>query len=173
MHSVVVGVDGSEHSVAALRLAVVEARWRSVGLHVVYVYEPARTSHAASAASVVAGGTWTAPDTATTVLESARRRDTADRAEAQRHAEGWLRQFVHGHDIDLAGVDVQLSAVGEEHPAAALVRLSRDADLLVVGSRGLGGFAGVLLGSISQHCVRHATCPVLVARQPPSDAATA
>lgn len=158
---------------AALRLAVLEALCRGVGLQVVYVYEPAHTSHATAAGSVVAGGTWTAPDTATEVLDSAQRRDAADRAEAQRHAKGRLRQFVHRQDIGPAGVDVQLSAVGEEHPAAALVRLSRDADLLVVGSRGLGGFAGVLLGSISQHCVRHATCPVLVARQPRSRAATA
>ncbi|HEX6256034.1 MAG TPA: universal stress protein [Euzebyales bacterium] len=171
--SVILGVDGSQHSVAALQLAVTEARCRSVDLHVVYVYEPARTSHAAAAASVMAGDMWTAQDTAGTVLESAQRRDAADRAEAQRHAEGWLRQFMHRQDIDLSGADVRLSAVGGEHPAAALVRLSHDADLLVVGSRGLGGFKGVLLGSISQHCVRHATCPVLVARLPRSDAETA
>jgi nucleotide-binding universal stress UspA family protein len=170
MGSVVVGVDGSEHSVAALRLALLEARCRSSDLHVVYVYEPVRGSHAAAAASAVVGEAWSGRDTAAEVLESAHRRDANERAESQRHAEGWLRQFVHGHDLDLAGVDLQLSAVEAEHPAGALVRLARTADLLVVGSRGLGGFAGVLLGSISQHCVRHATCPVLVVR---SSAATA
>lgn len=164
MSTVVVGVDGSEHSVAALRLAATEARCRATDLHVVYVYEPVRAAHAAAAASVVSGGTWASPEVGTQVLQSAQRRDATDQAEAHRHAEDWLRRFVYDHDDDLAGVDVQLSAVGEEHPAAVLMRVSRDADLLVVGSRGRGGFTGVLLGSISQHCVRHATCPVLVTR---------
>lgn len=166
MRSVVVGIDGSQHSVAALRLAVEEARCRDARLDVVYVYEVGRGSHAAEAASVVAGGMWGAPDKRSDVLEAARRRDTADRAEAQRHAEGWLHQFVHRQDIDATGVALQLHAVGGEHPAAALVRMAHQASLLVVGSRGVGGFTGVLLGSISQHCVRHAACPVLVARSP-------
>ena len=50
------------------------------------------------------------------------------------------------------------------HAADVLVRAAEGADLLVVGSRGHGGFAGMLLGSISQHCVQHAPCPVLILR---------
>ncbi|MGW7444192.1 universal stress protein [Kitasatospora sp. NPDC054795] len=49
-------------------------------------------------------------------------------------------------------------------PAGALVEAARGADLLVVGSRGLGGFTGMLLGSVAQHCTRHATVPVVVVR---------
>lgn len=163
MGSVVVGVDGSQHSIAALRMAVQEARCRAADLHVVYVYAPPRASHVA-AASVVASGTWPTEDAGATVLRDARRRDDEDRAGGQRHADAWLRQYAQEHDIDVDDSGVRLSAVCDEHPAAALVRLASDADLLVVGSRGLGGFAAMLLGSISQHCVRHAACPVLVTR---------
>ncbi len=52
----------------------------------------------------------------------------------------------------------------EGHPAPLLVEASRGADLLVVGSRGHGEFAGMLLGSVSEHCTANAHCPVLVFR---------
>ena len=56
------------------------------------------------------------------------------------------------------------SSVAEGHPAEVLVRAARGADMLVVGSRGHGGFTGAVLGSVSQYCVHHAPCPVLVIR---------
>jgi len=50
------------------------------------------------------------------------------------------------------------------HPVPELVEASKEADLLVVGSRGYGGFLGLLLGSVSQHCAAQAHCPVLIHR---------
>lgn len=49
-------------------------------------------------------------------------------------------------------------------PASVLLHAARGATLLVVGSRGRGGFAGLLLGSVAQHCAQHAECPVVVVR---------
>jgi nucleotide-binding universal stress UspA family protein len=56
--------------------------------------------------------------------------------------------------------------VEEGEPALTLVRRSKDAALLVVGSRGHGAFVGMLIGSVSQYCVAHARCPVVVLRGP-------
>jgi nucleotide-binding universal stress UspA family protein len=73
-------------------------------------------------------------------------------------------------------VDAVADAVGAHPPARlrarvvqgnaafVLIRAARGADLLVVGSRGHGGFVGALLGSIAQHCAQHAPCPVVVVR---------
>ncbi|GAA4955770.1 universal stress protein [Actinoplanes utahensis] len=57
-----------------------------------------------------------------------------------------------------------LAQVVEGHPAEALARAVTGADLLVVGSREHGTFAGIMLGSVSQQCVQHAPCPVVVVR---------
>jgi nucleotide-binding universal stress UspA family protein len=54
--------------------------------------------------------------------------------------------------------------VAEGAPAANLIRQAQGAALLVVGSRGRGGFAGLLLGSVSQQCAQHAPCPVVIVR---------
>jgi nucleotide-binding universal stress UspA family protein len=55
-----------------------------------------------------------------------------------------------------------LAVLGQ--PAETLLRLSAGRRMLVLGSRGLGGFASLLLGSVSEQCVHHASCPVLVVR---------
>ena len=69
-------------------------------------------------------------------------------------------------DIALAahpGVTVDRRVVNG-HPARVLVDASKDADLLVIGSRGHGEFVGMLIGSVGIHCAAHAHCPVLVHR---------
>jgi nucleotide-binding universal stress UspA family protein len=63
--------------------------------------------------------------------------------------------------------DIPVRGVAHEAtPARSLIAASRDADLLVVGSRGRGGFAGLLLGSVSQQCSLHAHCTTVIVRTP-------
>jgi nucleotide-binding universal stress UspA family protein len=69
---------------------------------------------------------------------------------------------------DVAGTDSQTQIrthVVQGHPAQVLMDAAAGAQMLVVGSRGHGTFAGILLGSVSQHCVQHAPCPVTVIPQ--------
>ena len=71
-------------------------------------------------------------------------------------------------DVEAEATDVETTyEVVGGHPAEELVKAARDADLLVVGSRGLGGFHGLLVGSVSQQCLQHASCPVAVVRTLP------
>ncbi|MHB1474799.1 MAG: universal stress protein [Dermatophilaceae bacterium] len=76
-----------------------------------------------------------------------------------------LLKSLAGRQRKFPGVDVQIKLINA-HPGHALVVESAGAGLLVVGSRGLGGFAGMLLGSVSQAVLRHASCrcPVAVVR---------
>ena len=69
---------------------------------------------------------------------------------------------------DVGDVTIERRVV-EGRPAAILIEESRGADLLVVGSRGHGGFAGLLLGSVSQQCANQEKCPVLIVRAPSGD----
>ena len=133
----VVGVDGSESSLAALRWAVDEARAHGGGnVRAVQVW--------GLASSLAAE--YVLPDL-NTIQEEARVRlantmkTIGDTSPVEVHAE--LR---------------------EGQPAAVLCELSRDADLVVVGSRGHGGFGALLLGSVCAQVVRHAKCSVFVVR---------
>jgi nucleotide-binding universal stress UspA family protein len=103
-----------------------------------------------------------------------RRRDlrlaVADRDRAALHPdalEGHAREIVEGAVAETGGppadVEIECRAV-EGSPTAALVAASRGAEMLVLGSRGYGGFHGLLLGSVGQQCVQHAVCPVVIVR---------
>lgn len=72
-----------------------------------------------------------------------------------------LAEAVATEGLDSTSVD---QVVVEGNPAGVLIDRSEQADLLVVGTRGHGGFTGMLLGSVSAHCVHHAHCPVVVVR---------
>ncbi len=75
----------------------------------------------------------------------------------------WLQEWVQPWRDKHPRVPVRWLLTAER-PAGALVEAARAAELVVVGSRGRGGFAGLLLGSVSQQVVNHAPCPVVVAR---------
>ena len=89
-----------------------------------------------------------------------------ERAEFQRavrrQAEDLRETLLRELRETVSGIDVQRTVVEDRDPAEALVELSADADLLAVGSRGRGGFTGLLLGSVSHAAALHARCPVLV-----------
>lgn len=158
MTSVVVGIDGSDGARRALRWAGDEARLRGCGLHVVHVYAPPTLAdpHLAPLAM--------SPDTGTaTRLAHEERVWRAEHAQqVERTAEQLLARTVDEVLRDHAEVPLVLDTVADTRPARALIERSRDAALLVVGSRGRGGFRGLLLGSVSQQCVHHARCPVVV-----------
>ena len=79
---------------------------------------------------------------------------------------GWAEKTV-ADEVAAAAADSAVDVrtqVTEGSPARVLLAAAEGADLLVVGSRGHGGFAEALLGSVGQHCVHHARCPVVVIR---------
>jgi nucleotide-binding universal stress UspA family protein len=132
---VVVGVDGSPSSRRALRWALEQAE--ATGAKVVAVLAWQVPRNFGTGVMVMPGAQWDA------------------------EARNTLRSAVAPASSERPRVAVEQRVV-EGHPVEVLLHEARDADLLVVGNRGLGGFAGALLGSVSQHCVHHATCPVVV-----------
>ena len=133
---IVVGVDGSPSSAAALRWAADQARLTGAEVHAVMTWE------------VPTNYSW-APMVPSSDFAS--------------DCNAYLVQTVKETLGDVDAPEVRCQAL-EGHPARRLVDAAEGADLLVVGSRGHGGFAGMLLGSVSQHVVGHAPCPVVVVR---------
>ncbi|OKI18561.1 hypothetical protein A6A08_24650 [Nocardiopsis sp. TSRI0078] len=96
-------------------------------------------------------------------------REAADREDLAVHADRYVRAVVEEARGEHTG-DVPVSfAVVEDQAAHALLSRDEGADLLVVGSRGRGGFAGLLLGSVSQSVLHHARVPVAVVRPRPQE----
>ena len=136
---IVVGVDGSSHSEEALRWALDQARL--TGQPVEAVISWSIPVSFGEGAGPFMGIDWKGEVTRT------------------------LEQSV-ANVVDAPGADRVSQRAVEGHPAKVLVDAAADAALLVVGSRGRGGFAGMLLGSVSQHVVARAACPVVVVRDP-------
>ena len=133
---IVVGVDGSPAAECAAALAAREAWMRGRTLVVVHARPTAADPSQRGGAPV----------------------PTADVADRTHEAAGRLQRSLQA---DNPGLEVRLELV-DGNPAAALVELARDAALLIVGTRGLGSFRGMLLGSVSSDVARSASCPVLV-----------
>jgi len=141
MTMIVVGVDGSDESKEALRWALEEARLRDATVRAVYAWRDPY---------VLAPGFGLPEDFEFDALRE-RAVETLDAVVAE----------VAGKTSH-----VPVEGVVAEGPAGSvLVQAAEGAELLVVGSRGHGGFVGLLLGSVSQQCVTHAPCPVLVVRR--------
>jgi nucleotide-binding universal stress UspA family protein len=139
-HRIVVGVDSSAGSAEALRWALAHARL--------------------TGASVEAVTAWQVPPIH--VYAAGWRPTGIDDDGIIRYAEKALAETVaqvQGEDDHPVPVTTRVT----EGPAAqVLLEAGKGAELMVLGSRGHGAFSGMLLGSVSQHCVQHATCPTVV-----------
>jgi nucleotide-binding universal stress UspA family protein len=136
--TIVVGVDGSKPSRAALAWAAAEAADHEAGLLVIGVWEPPLIPPMGN------------PSVGRDITTSEGAADD-------------LVQVIRDELGDNPPVVVQ-PRVAEGNPAHVLIESSEGADLLVVGTRGHGGFSGLLLGSVSQHVAAYAKCPVAVVR---------
>lgn len=143
MAVIVVGVDGSPGARTALEWAAAEARLRGSRLRAVQAWHLPAAAYGSGGFVPPVGINWEDD------LEQAAR---AGLAKALDDAGGLLD-----------GIEVERH-VDEGSAAAVLSEAAADADLLVVGSRGLGGFKELLLGSVGHQCAQHAPCPVVIVR---------
>jgi len=142
MPGITVGIDGSEHSVKALEWAIKEAAIQHSPVTVLAVHLVPKSGWTGNPITLPA--------------------DIADVEKARQAAEELVVK-VTSQLGDAQPASVKVSAVNG-FPAEALIEASRDADLVVLGSRGSGGFARLMMGSVSSQVVQHAHCPVVVVR---------
>ena len=143
MSTIVVGVDGSEPSAEALAYALRQARLEGADIRAVTAWYVSAVSYGGPGASPLVN-----------VHEA-----------FEKDAQAISRDALKAVGGDAAGIEI-VAIVREGHPAKVLLDEAASADLLVVGSRGLGGFAELLLGSVSHECAQHATCPVVIVHRP-------
>ena len=136
MGRIVVGLDSSAESVRALRWALDEARLRGAELQLVHAYP---TPELVALPAVV-----TLPS------------DDELRVAAREVIDEQLQKVGGSDEVEIT------TTVRSGGAAAVLCEVAEGADLLVVGARGLGGFRGLLLGSVTHQVVAHAPCPVVV-----------
>ena len=139
---IVAGVDGSPASIMALRWAVHQAELTGGRVDAVIAWE----------FPIAAGGLGWAP---TSGLDNTDYSELATKSLSAAVAEVSPRPGIVVHQVVMEG-----------NAAQVLLDAAKDADLLVVGNRGHGGFADALIGSVSVRCLHHATCPVVVVRMP-------
>ncbi|MEU7873090.1 universal stress protein [Dactylosporangium sp. NPDC049140] len=143
---IVIGVDGSIHSKTALRWAITQARLVGAPVEVVSAWqEPVLIGHSYGGPPLPYEG-----ESIATITEKVLAETVAD---------------VTGQQDQPVEIRTR---VAQGHPAQVLLEAAAGAQMLVLGSRGHGTLAGILLGSVSQHCVQHAPCPVVVVPQDPA-----
>ncbi|WP_306371029.1 universal stress protein [Nocardiopsis sp. CC223A] len=146
-----VGVDGSETARLAVEWAFPAADARGAVLRAVTV----REDHAWWRFGALGEPSWTRTE----------EEQEAEEAKAQAAARRLLSDAIADERARWPQVRVE-EVVATGHPAQALCVAAQDCDLMVVGSHGRGGFAGMLLGSVSRHVISHSPCPVAVVRPP-------
>lgn len=168
---VIVGIDRSEGARVALRQASAEASMRGCELEVVMVQPPPPAAgDRPPAQAAIDAYLWTgvlSPSSLDPGVDVQRHREQVI-ANWRGAAEAQLRDELARVDQTGLPDKVTTTVIGARHAARALLDMAEWASLLVVGRRGRGGFAGMLLGSVSQHCVRHATSPVMVVPADPA-----
>ena len=153
MGTIVVGVDGSAGSDAALRWAIAEAGLREARLRVVHVHQLPQLP--LGEAALGAAGGMALPAVYSENGEELRK---AVEVESRRLIDDALDR-VGGESAEALELE---RVIVDGPPAPALIEAAKGAELLVLGSRGRGGFLGLLLGSVTQQCVHHPPCPVVV-----------
>lgn len=142
MAKIVVGIDGSDAAKDALRWALDEARLREAEILAVHAWEPPPTMPEPGPAPG-----FDLVSVLPQVQEAGERLVTTV-----------VKEVAGDAQVRVEPVTI------EGPPARVLVEAARDAEMLVVGSRGRGGFASLLLGSVSQQLAHHAPCPLLIHR---------